>query len=244
MKYRSLCLATVFLASVASFAQQNCAYTFTWTKSPSFSFCVTNYGTIGMIQAPLGTNHLDATKPVEGFAWFIADAQGGQAQGTQIPGLGQTDAGVATFSQPKGPGTLPLIANLLGFQETITADPKNRTITITFKVTDCGFDCEWEGFFSRAANTALDGQSVNSFASSDYAGFGFLKHGLMLSMPDFSAKGAFVGCGGIDPAGASTSVYETCGGSSFTGGGAIYADAFFTTMHTHHATLTYTYRVF
>ena len=248
MKISTLLIATVLFLNVASFAQQNCAYTFSWTKArsltPSFSFCVTSYGTIGMIQSPIGTNHLDATNPVEGFAWYIDDNGGGTSYGSQIPGLGQTDSGVPTFSEPKGAGKLPLVASWFGqfgfgFKETITANPTDRTITIKFVIVDCGRDCEWEGYLSRAANPELDGNKVNHYGSTAWAGLAFLNHGLTLSMPETSP-----GCGGIDPAGASTSVYSTCGGDPFTGTGAIYADAFFSTEKTHHAELTFTYRVF
>ena len=93
MNLRRLLTLAVLLCSGTSFAKQDCAYTFSWTNPPSFSFCVTKFGTIGMIQSPIGTNHLDATKPVEGFAWLISDSSGGQAQGAQIPGLGDTLAG-------------------------------------------------------------------------------------------------------------------------------------------------------
>ena len=233
-----------FSFTVSAAVAQNCAYTYTFTKPPSFAFCITPYGTIGMIQSPIGTNHLDATNPVEGFAWIINDSSGGTAQGTQIPGLGFTNAGTATFSEPKGSGRLPLIANMSSFTETITADPIARTITLTLKVRDCGPDCEWEGNISRVANAEMDGKTVNSFASSKYAGFAFLNHGLMLSMPEFDARGIYGGCGGVDPNGASEDAYQSCGGSQFTGSGAIYAEGFFSILHTHSATYTYTYRVF
>jgi len=241
MKSSRLLIAAVMSLSAASFAQQNCAYTFTWTKAPSFSFCVTSDGTIGMIQSPIGTNHLDATNPVEGFAWYISDNGGGTSAGSQIPGLGETNAGLPAFTEPKGAGTLPLIASWkdFGFKETISANPMERTITINFDIADCGPGCEWEGYFSRAANPELDGTKINSYGSSSWAGFAFLNHGLMLSMPETSP-----GCGGIDPAGASTSVYESCGGQPFTGTGAVYGDSFFSTEHTHHAAFTFTYRVF
>jgi len=167
MNLRRLLMVAVLFCSVASFAQQNCAYTFSWTKPASFSFCVTSYGTIGMIQSPAGTNHLDVANPVEGFAWFIQDSSGGRSSGEQIPGLNDISS-VPTFSQPKGPGTLPLIATYssLGFQQTITANPADRSITTTFKITDCGFGCAWEGAFSMAANPELDGNSANNFGSS------------------------------------------------------------------------------
>jgi hypothetical protein len=239
MHSRRVLMVAVLFFSGASFAQQNCAYTFSWTKPTSFSFCVSTYGTIGMIQSPIGTNHLDPVNPVEGFAWFIQDSSGGQASGAQISGV-DTGAGFPTFSQPNGPGTLPVIASYSGdgFVETINANPTQRTITTTFKIRDCGFDCEWEGSFSRAANPELDGKSVNNFGSSGYAGFAFLNHGLMLSQPEPA------GCGGIDPAGTQDSVYETCGGQPFTGTGAIYSAGGFSTQRTHHATLTFIYRVF
>ncbi len=241
MSFRHLLIAVVSLLSAAAFAQQNCAYTFTYTKAPSLSFCVTSYGTIGMIQSGIGTNHLDATNPVEGFAWAIFDSGGGQSTGAQIPGLGDHLAGTPTFSQPNGPGTLPLIASWpgFGFTEKITASAKDRTITINFKVTDCGAGCEWEGYISRAANPVVDGKTVNNYGSSSWAGLALANHGLSLSMPETAP-----GCGGIDPAGASHSAYQTCGGQPFTGTGAIYADSSFSTLHTHHASVTFVYRVF
>ena len=153
-----------------------------------------------MIQSPIGTNRLNATNPIDGFAWLIDDSGGGEARGAQIPGLGDTLAGVATFSEPQGPGTLPLIANFpgFGFQETITASPSQRSITIRFKITDCGFDCQWEGSFSMAANPEMDGKTVNNFGNSAYQGFAYLNHGLMLGQPEPA------GCGGVDPGGRQT----------------------------------------
>jgi hypothetical protein len=246
MKTNYLFLAALIFVSVTSAAQQNCAYTFTWSK-PSFSFCVTNYGTIGMIQAPVGTNHLDPANPVEGFAWNIDDSGGGQMVGAMIPGLGVTRLGLPnTFQQPGGPGTLPLIITWSadwnrfgGFRETITANASHRTITLNLTIKDCGSGCLWSGFISRVATTKLDGNSVSNFGSSKWAAFAFLNHGLMLSVPDTS-----LGCGGIDSTGASSTVYETCGGGSFTGTGAIFADYSFDTSGGHRATQTFTYGVF
>ena len=238
MNFRRLLMIAVLFGCATSFAQQNCAYTFTWTKPTSFSFCVSTAGTIGMIQSPVGTNHLDPANPVEGFAWLIQDSSGGRASGAVISGVDIST--LPTFTQPNGPGTLPVIATYsgFGFQETINASPAQRTITTTFKITDCGFDCVWFGNFSRAANPELDGKTVNNFGSSQYAAFAYLNHGLMLSQPEPA------GCGGIDPTGTKDGVYETCGGAPFNGTGAIYSAGGFSTQRTHHATLTFIYRVF
>jgi hypothetical protein len=244
MKTHYLALAALVLVSLTAAAQQNCAYTYTW-NNPSFSFCVTSYGTLGMIQAPVGTNHLDPTNPVEGYAYYIDDGSGGQMVGGNIPGLGQTYT-PDTVQQPGGPGTLPLIFTWSpdwnrfgGFRETITASPSRRTITVNFTIKNCGTDCPWEGYISRVAAPKPDGNSVGHYGSSKWAGFAYLKHGLMLSVPDIS-----LGCGGIDRTGASSTVYETCGGGYFTGTGAIYADYFFSTRPGYPVTFTFTYSVF
>ena len=89
-----------------------------------------------------------------------------------------------------------------------------------------------------AANPEMDGKTANNFGSSAYAGFAYLNHGLMLGQPEPA------GCGGIDPGGTADTVYETCGGQPFSGTVAIYSSAFFSTLGTHHATMTFVYRVF
>ena len=88
-------------------------------------------GTIVMIQSPIGTNYLDATTLVEGFAWFIQDSSGGQASGTQIPGLGLVDAGFPTFSQPKGVLRAGAIYAANGFS---TSRGHQANMTFTYRV--------------------------------------------------------------------------------------------------------------
>jgi hypothetical protein len=200
-----------------------------------------------MIQAPVGTDQLDPTNPVEGFAFNIDDSGGGGMINTQIPGLGLTEVGLpATVEQPHGPGTLPLIltwspdwTRFGGYRETITASASQRAITINFTIKDCGKGCLWSGVISRVATPKLDGNSVSNFGSSKWAGLAYQNHGLMLSAPDTS-----LGCGGVDPTGASSEAYQNCGGNPFTGTGAIFSLYSFDTSGGHQAKQTFTYRVF
>jgi hypothetical protein len=223
------CLSLLLFFSVAAFAQQNCAYTY--TKAPSFSFCLTPYGTIGMIQSPVGNNLLDPNNPIEGLSVALVDSGEAALTYTQIPGLGMTDLGLPDLIGPaKGPGTFPLVAKWTvcpgqcgTMVETITANMVTHTITMKYVLTDTetigcppswGFPgCTWQVAFSKVAVPVLGKGKASNFGSSASAGFAFLDQGLMLSGP----------CGGVDPAGVSQFPYLGCQETVFQGTGAIYA---------------------
>ncbi len=237
-------VVTLLLLPSVMAAQQKCAYTYSWTKSPSLSFCVTQYGTIGSIQSPIGTEHLNAANPVEGFEYIINDAQGGTATDAQVPGAGYIGDPNPTFSEPKGPGKLPLVVNYeggfaFGVIESINANAKDRTISVTITIKDCGRDCEWEGIVARVAQPNLDGQVTSNFGASEFAALAYEKHGLALSLP-------FPYCTGVLSGAIPDDLYfgDDCNGAVFTGSGAVLALAEFTTNRTHQAAMTFTYRVF
>jgi hypothetical protein len=190
-----------------------------------------------MIQSPIGTNHLDPTTPVEGFEWSL----NGTMYGAQVPGIGYTDAGTGSFSEPNGVGKLPLIANLggLGFKETITANPTYRTITITFQFQDCGKGCNWLGGLVRVAQPVLDGQVTANFAPSAYAGIAYGQHGLMIQeLSDYMDIGC-VASGSVPP-----DAYNRCGATPFTGVGYIGQEAEIQTGSHHTVTLRQVYQLF
>jgi len=232
-----LFMGSLLLLATTSLAQ-NCAYTFTFAAN-AFAFCVSPYGTIGMIQSPIGTNQLNATTPVEGFEYIYVDESGGGGSIFQVPGIGSTDAGKPTFTQPNGAGKLPLIATWpagFGLKETITANPMARQILITFTITDCGAGCSYSGNFVRVAGPELDGQTTANYAASGFAGIAYQNHGLLVE-----STGP---CGGIVQGTISDLTNANCGGTPFTGTGGIFSQVFFATVPNHHATMKFTYQVF
>jgi len=67
----TLAIALLFVLSSTALAQNsNCAYTFTYTKN-AFSFCISQYGTLGMLQAPIGVNLIDPNAPIEGYVYYF-----------------------------------------------------------------------------------------------------------------------------------------------------------------------------
>jgi hypothetical protein len=239
MKIRVIVAFTslLFLASAVYSQDSSCAYTFTYPKQ-QFSFCVTVWGTLASIQSPIGVNHLDPANPVEGWTAWIRDDGGGEDGGTMIPGLGVVNGFPPPVLQPNGPGTLPLIFEYGGnHRETVTAVPGQRAIVLTLTIWSC-FDCYWAGPVSRVANIRPDGNSTGNFANSWYAAFGYVQHGVMLSVPE----GA---CAGTDPNGASTSPYD-CPISStpFTGPGGVFGSWGFDSYRGKPMSMKATYRVF
>jgi hypothetical protein len=224
MKIKTLVLLVplLTLAGAASAQDNSCAYTFTYPKL-QFSFCVNVWGTLSSIQSPIGVNHLDATNPVEGWSASITDDGGGSDGGPYIPGLGAVSStSPPTVTQPHGPGTLPLIFTYgsgSNFVERIDAIPFQREIYLTLKIASC-FDCYWFGTVSRVANIRADGSSTGNFAHSSFSAFGYIQHGVMLSVAEDGT-----GCAGTDPNGASQVAYVSCSLSNipFTGPGAVFS---------------------
>jgi hypothetical protein len=132
----TLAIALLFVLSSAAVAQNsNCAYTFTYPKY-AFSFCVSQYGTLAMLQAPIGVDHLDPTNPIEGYVYYFSiEGNDNFFGGCQVPNLqGECFPQPASFTQPHGPGTLPLIANDGTAKTIITANPSERQVIITTAV--------------------------------------------------------------------------------------------------------------
>jgi hypothetical protein len=239
----------LFLAA-AGFCQDNsCAYTFTYPKADNavgFSFCLTVWGTLASIQSPIGVNHLDPVNPVEGWSAFISDADGGSDGGVMIPGLGAVSfVHPPVVTQPKGPGTLPLIFDYYSgfFVERVDAVPYQREIVLTLTFHSCPeSDCYWFGIVTGAANIRPDGNSTGHFAHSAFAAFGYVNHGVMVSMDESQSP-----CAGIDPNGASATPGFDCFSISnppFTGPGAVLGSWVFYSQAGRRMSMKATYRVF
>jgi hypothetical protein len=241
MKNRAVTHPLLFccLLGLSSLAvgQNTCAYPI---NLKNFNFCLTTSGTIvslPRIQA--------SSNPVEGYEAEVHDIQGGNSHPIGYPGLGYSSP-ATVVSQPHGPGTLPITFDPIGtygpfgWSNTFTADAAARTITITMKIKDCGFDCRWYGYVHRAANIRIDDNLQNYFGSSTGAAIAYLTNGVALSG----------GCSGIVP-----DVSNTIG-ISFNGSGcgvaqptalqqgAVFSEVQFDTGGTHHSVITFTYKLF
>ena len=173
----TLAIAAVFVLSSAAQAQnRNCAYTFTYPKN-AFSFCVSQYGTLGMLQAQIGVDHLDPTNPIEGYVYYFNisgnDNFFGGCQVPNLPNPGNCLPQTATFSQPNGPGTLPLIAFDGTGKPTITANPSQRQVVIT-TVVDIGvvkganmLTLEREGVFQPSGSATCSSTGFGPYAVSN-----------------------------------------------------------------------------
>lgn len=241
IKIIAVFLSVLLLAAAGYSIDNSCAYTFTYPKS-QFSFCVTIWGTLASIQSPIGVNHLDPANPVEGWSGNIIDAGGGTDGFILIPGLGAVDFDPPAVRQPHGPGTLPLIFDYAygQFIERINAEPAQREITMTLTIRSCpNSDCFWQGPVSKVANIRADGNSTGNFAHSSFAAFGYVNHGVMLSVEDNA-------CASTDPNGASASPYYDCSLSNtpFTGPGAVFGAWSFYSQAGRPMSMKAKYRVF
>jgi hypothetical protein len=209
-----LTIAILFVFSTVAFGQSgNCAYTFTWTKQ-SFSFCVSQYGTLAMLQAPLGVNHLDPVNPVEGWVWgyWTRDTYFTHCQ---ITGISCPALSNGSFSQPNGPGTLPLIFNS-DYGETVTfgANPFTKSVSIQTQ-----FYATWiaqtGAFLERDAVFQPGGNSVATFSTTGFGPYAVASYGDRLTSTN--------GCFGNSPNQPSQNGFQSCRTSSFTGSGTMYA---------------------
>lgn len=217
---RTTLAITILLAFSSAAAAQtpSCAYTFTWPQY-QFSFCVSQYGTLAMLQAPIGVNQLDATTPIEGYVYYF-DIEGNDNYfgGCQVPNLpGVCFPQVASFTQPKGPGTLPLIAYDGVARTTFTANPAQRQVIIYTSI-DIGvhqgahfLQLEREGAFQPGANAM--------FSSTVFGPYAVSKDGLSLT----TKNGCFGNYAGLPPGFETSNGADTCASSSFTGTGTMYA---------------------
>jgi hypothetical protein len=215
----TLAIATLFVLSSAALAQSpSCAYTFTWTQY-NFSFCVSQYGTLAMLQAPIGVNHLDPANPIEGYVYYY-DIEGNDNffGGCQVPNLlGQCFPQTASFSQPRGPGTLPLIASDGVARTTFTANPSERQVVI-FTAVDIGIiqgahllQLEREAVFQPGANARFSSTGFGPYAVSNY--------GVSLT----TKNGCFGNFQGIPTDWFVSQGADGCGTTNFTGNGTMFA---------------------
>lgn len=166
-----------------------------------------------------------------------------------IPGLGLVDFfQLPIVRQPNGPGTLPLIFDYDKgfFVERVDAIPYQREIIFTLTIHSChgsvrnGTECYWAGPISKVANIRPDGNNTGNFAHSSFAAFGYVTHGVMLSVDEGK------GCAGADLNGASATPYEDCSVSNipFVGPGAVFTSWGFRSFNGQSVGMRATYRVF
>jgi hypothetical protein len=243
IKMIAVFISVLLLVAAGYSIDNSCAYTFTYPVQ-QFSFCMTVWGTLASIQSPIGVNHLDPANPVEGWSGDIRDAEHGTDGFTVVPGLGVVDSTLPPLVlQPHGPGTLPLIFDYYRDGRTViervTAVPSQREVIMTLTIRSCSRACVWEGPISKIANIRADGNTTGNFAHSSFASFGYVKHGVMLSV-DESA------CAGTDPNGASVLPYRDCSISNtpFTGPGAVFGSWSFYSENGKPMSMKAVYRVF
>jgi hypothetical protein len=241
MKPRTIALLSAMLLLAASaYTQSNsCAYTFTYPKQ-QFSFCITPWGTLASLQSPIGVNHLDPNNPIEGFASNIGDDGGGQDGAIVVPGLDLSYGQPPKVTQPRGPGKLPLIFEYdSNWREVVTATPDARMVHFTVVMRSC-FNCYWMGTISRIANIEADGNTTNTFAQSLFAGFGFLQHGVMLSVGQNPS-----GCAGVTAGGVVASAYWDCPATApFSGTGGVFTSTAVYSYRGHPTSVKTSYQVF
>jgi hypothetical protein len=215
----TLAIALFFVLSSAAHAQTpSCAYTFTWSQY-NFSFCVSQYGTLAMLQAPLGVNHLDPVNPVEGYIYnFDIEGNNNYFGGCQVPNvLGECFPQIAGFTQPNGPGTLPLIAEDGVAKTTFTANPAEKQVTISIAL-DIGvqrgahlLQVERDAVFQPGTNATFSSTGFGPYTVSNYG------VRITTNTPD----GCFGNYPGIlnewIPSGT-----DSCGTTTFTGDGTMF----------------------
>jgi hypothetical protein len=168
-------LAVSLFLSAAAFGQNTCAYQFNLKNN--FSFCLTTSGTLASLPGIL-----DPSNPVEGWGYQYVDETGGGGFVFAFPGEGLSYP-AGSITQPKGPGTLPIIFDwgVGDIKQTVTANPNARTITFAMKLRSCKENCGWFGQIWRAANVRANGNSQNYLGSSSFAAMGYDKNGVLLT---------------------------------------------------------------
>lgn len=237
----TMLLVVIVLLVSAAYGQNSCVYKFTFAK-PSFAFCLTDSGTLAMLQYPIGVDHLDPTNPVEGWAAIIRDADGGGTIVNVVPGVGMPNP--AAVRQPNGPGTLPIIFDYGDYgQVKVTAASSQRTITFRWTIRSCKGEfwqpCVWWGSMTRMMNPRLDGGSINGFVSSPSGALAYSRHGIVVDGGNM--------CSGTDSAGVSGNPSLDCStpfGTAFIGSGAIWSAGSYQSVQGSAATVTTRYRVF
>lgn len=210
-------ISTVLVLSSVGFTQSaHCAYTFTWPKQ-SFKFCVSQYGTLGLLQAPIGVDHLDPINPIEGTVWgyypFGIDTF---YHHCQITGVGCPLLSGGTFTEPNGPGTLPLIFSDDFETMTFTATPAAKLVSIK---TVIGVNLAESGaYLERDAVFEPGGNPIATFSTTGLGAYALGSYG------DRITTTAINGCFGVSPAmpGDNGSA-PSCSASTFTGTGRVFA---------------------
>lgn len=242
LAFRTTCtIGILFVLSSGVLAQSNnCAYTFTFPKN-SFSFCVSQYGTLAMLQAPIGVNHLDPVSPIEGWVYYFnIEGNDNFFGGCQVPNLpdpGDCLPQPGSFSQPNGPGTLPLIFSSDNGKSTFTANPATKSVSIRTVVNVERIKgaemlgLEREGVFQPGGSATFGGTGFGPYAVNTY--------GVRLT----TANGCFGDHSGVPPAWSTSNLVDSCNVATFTGTGTMLAIA--VTIDTdNYAALQVTYWVF
>jgi hypothetical protein len=172
-------------------AQNSCVYQYSFVNPKgidSFGFCLTAYGTLASLQSPIGTEHLDAANPLEGFEIYDS-TDSVDVDLVVLPGFNVTQ-GPSSVTQPKGAGKLPIIftyegGNIVNRDTiTVTATPLQKTVVFSMTVGRYVFQYEaGAGYVTRMAGLLVDGSSTNVFANSALAAFSYnpTGHGVMIS---------------------------------------------------------------
>lgn len=214
----ALAIATLFVLSSAAPAQtSNCAYTFTWTKY-DFTFCVSQYGTLGMLQAPIGVDHLDPANPIEGYEFFFSiEGNNNFFGGCQVTNLADgCFPAAAAFTEPNGPGTLPLIADDGTTKTTFTANPAQKQVVITTAV---NIGPVKGAIFLQVERLGVFQPGMNAtFASTGFGPYAVSNYGVRLT----TENGCFGNFPGVPP-GFNSSAIPGCGLKNFVGDGTMFA---------------------
>jgi len=238
----TLAIALLFVLSSTALAQNsNCAYTFTYTKN-AFSFCISQYGTLGMLQAPIGVNLIDPNAPIEGYVYYF-DIEGndnffGGCQVPNLPNPGNCLPQTATCSEPNGPGTLPLIAKDGIATTTITANPSQREVMILTEL-DIGaikganmLTVEREAVFQPSGTATFSSTGFGPYAVSNYG----------VRVTTNTAGACFGNYSGVPPAWSTSNLADPCRTTTFSGPGSMLAEK--ASVSPRYASLQIQYAVF
>jgi hypothetical protein len=182
-KLRLIVCVALVLSSMAFAQNGNCSYTFTWPNH-SFSFCVSQYGTLAMLQAPIGVDHLDPVNPVEGWRWAYWPVAAGSSDmhfdHTQITGIGYSLTS-GTFTQPNGPGTLPLIFHSDYWADTVTFTANAAARTVIIKTQINVSPAQPGAYLDRYAVFKPGGNPVAYFSTTGFSAYEAGSYGIRLT---------------------------------------------------------------
>ena len=219
--------------------------------------CITNNGNVSYFESPAGYVHLNGR---EGYAVCTQDDQ----QNWIVHGFDVNFAadgwGSSTVSQPKGPGTFPLIVTrqtldgLLQLKQTFNANWKERGMDVKMDVKNTSGSVMSYIRLTRSADVDISGVSQNTFEMTDDSATGLAVDGtnrfmgLMLTAdPGTSGHGWAMNItySDWDPYGAGAEYARGCAAGRDFGGYGDYVSAFHANMEwvnpgeTRSATLRY-----